>query len=403
MLKAVIFDMDGVLIDSEPLHARAAVMALKQYQVDIPIEYCSGFIGSTTYYMCQRMVEEFSLPITPEELLNANNEWKERLRSLEGYPAVPYVIDLIRNLYSHGMKLIIASSSPADAIEYVMDSLNLREYFNGYISGMQLEHPKPAPDIFLAAAAQLGVTPDECVVIEDSANGVNAAHAAAMTCIGFINPNSGKQDLGKAAYLVEGFDEIDYEFILKVYQQEHWIAADIMRTKRLILRELDVSDAHALYHILQDTDIKTFCDDISHSPEEEEQRRMDYIRNIYRLYGYGLWGIFSRDSRELIGCCGIELKVSNGAGDYELGYLIAKTHRRLGYAFEAAEAVISYFINQYNPDRIVAVIDKQNLPSQHLAEKLGMIRSGELIRNHRLCNKYILNCNNPDILKEQNK
>lgn len=391
MLKAVIFDMDGVLIDSEPLHARAAVLALNQYQVDIPIEYCTQFIGSTTYYMCQRMVEDFSLSITPEELLSANKDWKKRLRSLEGYPAVPYVIDLIRDLYDHGMKLIIASSSPAADIEYVMDFLNLREYFQGYISGTQLERPKPAPDIFLAAAGLLGVTPDECIVIEDSTNGVNAAHAAAMTCIGLINSNSGKQDLRKAAYLVEGFDEVDYEFLLKVYRQEHWIASDITTTKRLILRELDVTDAHALYHILQDEEIKTFCDDISYSPEEEEQRRLDYIRNIYRFYGYGLWGILLRDSRELIGCCGIELKESNGIGDYELGYLIAKAHRGSGYAYEAAEAVITYFKEHYQPTRIATVIDKQNIPSQRLAEKLGMVRSGELIRNRRQCYKYVLN------------
>ena len=392
MLKAVIFDMDGVLIDSEPLHARAAVLALKEYQVEIPIEYCSQFIGSTTYYMCQRMVEELSLSITPQELLKANNEWKERLRSTEGYPAVPYVIELIKNLYIHGMKLIIASSSPAADIEYVMDSLNIREYFSGFISGMQLERPKPAPDIFLAASKQLGVTPDECIVIEDSANGVNAAYAAGMTCIGYINPNTGKQDLGKAAYLVEGFDEINYEFINSVYRLEHWTASDITKTKRLILRELDVCDGAALYHVLQDEDIKTFCDTMTHSPEEEELRRMDYIRNVYKFYGYGLWGVFLRDCRELIGCCGIELKVSSGIGDYELSYLIAKAHRGLGYGYEAAEAAISYFIRSYNPDCIVAVIDKQNIPSQHLAAKLGMIRNGELIRSHRQCDKYILKC-----------
>ncbi len=390
MLKAVIFDMDGVIIDSEPLHARAAVLALKQYKVDMPVEYCTEFIGSTTYYMCQRMVNDFSLSISPEELLNANKDWKENLRDTEGYPAVPYVIDTIKDLYSHGLKLFIASSSPGADIEYVMDSLHIRNYFTGYVSGMQFERPKPAPDIFLAAAGLLGITPEECIVIEDSTNGVNAAYAAGMTCIGFLNPNSGKQDLGKASYLVEGFDEIDYEFILKVYREEHWTPSEIVSTKRLILKELDISDAEALYRIMQELDKTAICDDRSASPEEEAERRKAYIRNIYQFYGYGQWGVFLRDSRKLIGCCGIEFKEINGAGEYELSYLITKEYRRLGYAYEAATAVLKYFTQNYEPDRITVVIDKQNKPSQQLAAKLGMSKGDELVRNRRECYQYIL-------------
>ena len=393
MLKAVIFDMDGVMIDSEPLHARAAILALKQYNIDISIEYCSQFIGSTTLYMCQRMVSEFSLPITPEELLKANIDWKETLRSTEGYPAVPYVIDTIKDLSSHGLKLFIASSSPAADIEYVMSSLHISNYFVGYVSGMQFERPKPAPDIFLAAAKLLGITPEECIVIEDSTNGVNAAYAAGMTCIGFVNPNSGKQDLGKASYLIEGFDEIDYDFIRKVYHQEHWTPSDIVSTKRLILRELSVSDAEALYHIMKDLNLTALSDDRSASPEEEAERRKAYIRNIYGFYGYGQWGVFLRDTGKLIGCCGIELKEMNGIAEYELSYLIAKEYRRLGYAYEAADAVIKYFIKNYQPDTIITVIDKQNIPSKHLALKLGMSESDALIRNHRECNRYLLSCN----------
>ncbi len=390
MLKAVIFDMDGVIIDSEPLHARAAILALKQYHVDISIEYCSQFIGSTTYYMCQRMVEEFSLSITPEELLQANMDWKEALRTKEGYPAVPYVIDTIQNLHSHGVKLYIASSSPAADIEYVMSSLHIRDYFTGYISGTQLEHPKPAPDIFLAAAKQLGLRPDECIVIEDSTNGVKAALAAGMTCIGLVNPNSGKQELGKASYLIEGFDEIDYDFICRVYQEDHWAPSEIVSTKRLMIKELSEADAEALYPILKEQEYTAGSELCPSSLEEEIERRKAYIQNVYRFYGYGLWGVFLKDSGKLIGCCGIELKEMNGRGEYELSYLIAGEYQRLGYAYEAASAVIHYFTEHYDPDRIVAVIAPENLPSQRLAERLGMSKSGELLRNRRQCYSYLL-------------
>lgn len=392
MLKAVIFDMDGVIIDSEPLHARAALLALKQYHVDIPLEYCTRFIGSTTYYMCQRMVEDFSLPISPEELLKANVEWKDTLRREEGYPAVPYVIDTIKDLHAHGVKLLIASSSPAADIEYVMDSLHIRDYFTGYISGTQLKRPKPAPDIFLAAAKLLNISPKECIVIEDSTHGVKAACSAGMTCIGFLNPNSGKQDLGLASYLVEGFDEIDYEFIHQVYQEVHRTGSEIVSTDRLIIKELQSSDGEALYHIKKNLDFTASFGDRSASPEEEEERLEAYIRNIYRFYGYGQWGVYLKDSGKLIGCCGIELKNLDGVGEYELSYVIAEGYRRQGYAYEAAHAVLHYFIGHYQPDRILAVIDKENIPSRQLAGRLGMSVSGLVLRNGRECYRYLLNC-----------
>ena len=327
MLKAVIFDMDGVIIDSEPMHARAAVLALKKYQVDITTDYCSRFIGSTTVYMCQEMVREFHLNISPEELLAANNELKKYLRDTEGYPVIPYITKLIKDLYSHGLLLIIASSSPGEDIEYVMDTLKIRKYFKGFISGRELEHPKPAPDIFLAAAQRLGVSPDECIVIEDSTNGVNAAYAAGITSIGFVNPNSGTHDLRKAAFLVEGFEEIDYAFLHQVYCNAHWKASVITATERLILRELAVEDAYDLFHIYSEPECIRFCGDAPESLEVEQERRKAYIRYVYQNYGYGQWGIFLRESNRLIGCCGIELKENGSNGDYEIGYLLASEYR----------------------------------------------------------------------------
>lgn len=390
MLKAVIFDMDGVIIDSEPMHARAAVLALQRFQVNINVDYCSRFIGSTTYYMCQEMVKEFQLNIPPEELLAANDEMKKALRASEGYPVIPYIIELMKDLHSHGLKLIIASSSPAEDIAYVMETLQIANYFEGYISGREVKHPKPAPDIFLAAAERLGVLPEECIVIEDSTNGVNAAAAAGITSIGFINPNSGTHDLSKAAFLVEGFDEVDYDFVNRVYRNDHWEASDITDTKRLLIRELDVEDAADLYRIFNEPDIRSYFDDAPATAAEEQERRKDYIRYIYRNYGYGQWGVYIKETHKLIGCCGIELRENGGTGDYEIGYLISSANQRNGYGYEAASAVIQYFAEKYQPERILAVIEQNNLPSIKLAEKLGMHREGELFRGNRACYRYLI-------------
>ncbi|MHB8128633.1 MAG: GNAT family N-acetyltransferase [Mobilitalea sp.] len=388
MLKAVIFDMDGVIIDSEPMHARAAILALKRYNVDITFDYLCAFIGSTTYYMCQKMIEDFNISVTPEELLKTNLEMKTYLLQSEGHTTIPYIIDLMKNLYEHGIKLSIASSSPSEAIEEVMQALQIGDYFEGYVSGMMVEHPKPSPDIFLEAAKRLGVSSDECLVIEDSFHGVSAAEAAGIACIGFTNPNSGNQDLRKATMLVEGFDEIDYEFINKVYKYAHMEPITILTTKHFVIRELTVSDIDALYPICIQPEIRAFLDDIDDSLEIEKEKHKAYIQNIYHFYGFGLWGVFLNETGRLIGRCGIELKILDNEDIYELGYLLDKDYQGHGYAKEFVSEVINYCFTELDIHRIIAVIDKNNIRSYHLAKQVGMSRKSECIRNRHACYKY---------------
>ncbi len=387
MLKAVIFDMDGVIIDSEPQHARAAVLALEKYNTSIQIEYAYGFIGTSTRVMCRKMIEEFHLSVTEDELLKANDEAKEFLLKSEGYSVIPYITELMRNLHQNGIKLIIASSSPAAAIESVMDTLKINELFEGYISGMNMKHPKPAPDIFLAAAKQLGVEPSDCLVIEDSCHGVTAAAAAGITCLGFINPNSGQQDLGKAAMLVEGFEEVDYQFLIRVYQRAHMEPITILSTKHCILRELSLGDADSLFAICAKPEVSNFLEDFTRDPSVELEKLNAYIKNIYSFYGFGLWGVYLKETDQLIGRCGIELKDVDGEAIYELGYLIDPCYQKNGYGKEIVQATINYCLKELAP-RITAFILPENIPSLHLAESVGMNKIGVNTINHKNYIRY---------------
>lgn len=391
MLKAVIFDMDGVIIDSEPMHARANVLALKKYNIDIPIEYCYGFIGSTTYYMCQKMIEDYKIDATAEELLEANNNMKKHLLQLEGHTVVPYVIDLIKNLHAHGVILAIASSSPVSAIEEVLHSLELKDYFTTYVSGMQVKYPKPAPDIFLKAIDVLDLKADECIIIEDSMNGVNAAKAAGIACIGYRNPNSGNQDLRNAAILVEGFDEIDYQFINDIYHRAYHIPKMIATSDRILLKELTSEDFHTLYEICTNENIFDKIDDMKEDYDNEFNKYTAYIKRVYSYYGFGLWGVYLKDSLSLIGRCGFDYKCNDGKDEYELGYLIDPKYEGQGYATESVKVTITYAFTTLKIPSLVAYIDKSNLRSIHIAEILGMKKVKECIHNHRACYKYSIN------------
>lgn len=388
LLKAVIFDMDGVIIDSEPMHARAAILALQKYDIEITFDYLQRFIGSTTKYMCHKMVEDFSIDADPEELLKLNNVMKEKLQKEEGHTPIPFITELMKDLYHHGMKLIIASSSPADSIMDVMEAFDIKKYFQGFVSGTMVSHPKPAPDIFLEAAKRLGVDPGECLVIEDSSNGVAAAKAAGMTCIGFVNPNSGNQDLRKASMLVEGFEEVDFEFINRIYQYDHLEPVTILTTEHFIIRELSVEDIDDVYQIYRQPGICDFMDDIEPSVEEEKKKHEAYIKNIYHFYGYGQWGVFYKEDGRLVGKCGIELKSLDGEEIHEIGYLLSKDLQGHGYAKEFVSEILNYCFQELDIRRIVAVVDKDNTRSIRLAEQVGMHRYGECIRNQRKCYKY---------------
>lgn len=388
LLKAVIFDMDGVIIDSEPQHARAAVLALEKYNVPLQVEYAYGFIGTTTLVMCQKMIEDFHLDITPQELWKANEESKAYLIRTEGYPVIPYIIKLMQNLHDNGMKLIIASSSPSAAIESVMKTLKINSIFDGYISGMEMKRPKPAPDIFLAAALQLGVEPSECIVIEDSCHGVAAAEAAGITSVGFINPNSGNQDLSKAAMLVEGFEEVDYNFLQRVYQRAHLEPVTILTSEHCILRELSEEDIDTLCTIYAKPEVNSCLENYSHEPAIEKEKLLSYIKNVYPFYDFGLWGVFLKENHCLIGQCGVDYKHLDTEEVYELSYLLTPEYQGMGYGREIILACITYCFEILALPKIIAVIDPANTKSIQLAECVGMLCTGECMKNHKKYYRY---------------
>ena len=386
MLKAVIFDMDGVLIDSEPLHARAAVHALKELGIEITIDYAYQFIGNTTLYMLKTIERDFQLDITAEELLLQYKKWERKLSAMEGYPAIPYIKELILDLHSHGMKLAIASSSPLEAIKETADNLGITSYFTKLISGMSVPKSKPHPDIFLKAASELSVSVDECLIIEDSTNGILAGVRANIPVIGFYNPHSGNQDLSKACLVVEGFEEVDYNFMNKTYHQVHNLPFTIAETNRLLIRELSTSDAKELYELYQDPAfLVPDVTPIASSIEETKDKLESYMKYMYHLQGFGLYGVFSKETTELIGHCGIELKEvfveSVQQSIYELSYAIKQSEQQKGYAYESICAILDYIKENLDIPKVSIVIRIDHQISQKVAQKLDFKLISLVTRN----------------------
>lgn len=214
MIRAAIFDMDGVIIDSEPLHLNIEEDIFKKLGISITYEEHNTFIGTTSYYMWDKIRTNHNLTQSLEELVELDrNTYLDFLNNTLDLEPIKGVKELITDLHKNNIKLAVASSSPLNVIEKVLNLFHIRDYFDYIVTGDFVRKSKPEPDIFLYAAEKLDVDPKECVVIEDSHNGVLAAKKANMKCIGYKNPNSGNQDLSKADLTIDNFNNINGIFI----------------------------------------------------------------------------------------------------------------------------------------------------------------------------------------------
>jgi len=203
MIRAVIFDMDGVLIDTEPLHYRVWKQVFEEQGLTIDFEHYKGCIGSTAGRLFELMWEHYGRNFSSDPAIPARfRTVKTGIIEAEGLPVMPGAVECVRALKAAGYRLAVASSSPQDYIEDCMKRLGIDDCFERLFSAERVGRPKPAPDVFLETAKHLGVRPGDCIVVEDSHNGSRAAAAAGMCCIGLQNPHSGEQDLSAADWIV---------------------------------------------------------------------------------------------------------------------------------------------------------------------------------------------------------
>ena len=183
-IRAVIFDMDGVLTDSEPLINEAAIAMFKEKGLTVQPDDFIPFVGAGEERYVGGVAEKYNFPLDPV---------KGKQRTYEIYfdlvpnklQAFPGVLELVETCRKAGLCVAVASSADGNKVSINLQKIGLpAESWDAVISGELVEHKKPAPDIFLLAAKKLGVEPAECVVVEDAANGIQAAKAAGMRSVG---------------------------------------------------------------------------------------------------------------------------------------------------------------------------------------------------------------------------
>jgi len=208
-ISCVLFDMDGVIIDSEYLHKKAYFETFASLGLEVSEDLYKSLTGSSTINSFQKVIEHFNLKEDPNELVL--DKRKRYVHFFENDPSlhlVDGVEEIIQYFYNKGITLVLASSSAMVNINRVFKRFNLDQYFTAKISGADLTQSKPHPEIFEKAAI-LGNTPKEnCIVIEDSDNGIKAANDAGIFVFGYKNPMSSGQTLENADKIISDFEEL---------------------------------------------------------------------------------------------------------------------------------------------------------------------------------------------------
>ncbi|MGN0384014.1 MAG: GNAT family N-acetyltransferase [Eubacterium sp.] len=370
MLKAIIFDMDGVLVNTEALHYKVNKTLLKEFGCRLEWDYYKQFIGSTNKYMWPEIRKHYNIPVSAEELEKRAADIKDKYILANGFPHIDGVEAMIKRLYNSKLKLAVASSSPIDYIKRAMEETGLYRYFDILVSSESVERPKPFPDVFIKAADLLQVSPRECVVVEDSENGVKAAKAAGMAVTGYINPDSGNQNLSGADFLIESYNGVDRKFMELVFcraNDKPWVIAE---TDRLIIREIEINDLEDLYTIYDDDAVRQYVPPMNDDRDYEQRLLCAYIDKIYKFYNYGYWAIIEKSTGQLIGKAGLSNSVSDNE-ILEIGYIIRKDKRRQGYAYEACREIVKFAIQELQTQPVCYTY-RDNIASVNLAEKLGI-------------------------------
>ncbi len=208
-LNAVLFDMDGVIVDTEPLHRKAYLKTFDDLGITVPDELYASFTGYSTQKVCDTLIDYFHLDVSAENIATIKRKYFKKLFDEDpDFDLLPGVLALIQHYHENDVKLILASSAHINTINWVFARFKLEPYFMGKISGAALKESKPDPEIFILAAEMAGEPRENCMVIEDSTNGILAAHRAGIFCAGYKSEHSEMQDYSLANVVTDDFSAL---------------------------------------------------------------------------------------------------------------------------------------------------------------------------------------------------
>ena len=209
MIEAVIFDMDGTLVDTEPFNTEIEKRQFRLNNLEISEEEHQKYLGVASDAMWHEIAMQYRLQLSVSELVDqAHKESLRYLSEVEQIPVMPGLVELLEKLQEKKCPMAVASSSTPEIIDLVLTRANLKKYFRTIVSAQEAGRSKPAPDVFLLTAKKMEVAPEKCLVVEDSPNGIKAAVAAGMICVAYEGPGSNPHELKEADAIIQSYAQL---------------------------------------------------------------------------------------------------------------------------------------------------------------------------------------------------
>lgn len=209
--------MDGVIVDTEPVHRYAYFSHFDELNIAVSTELYNSFTGFSTRNTYQKLKELYGLNAEVEGLiLRKRALFNDAFDTKPDLELISGVRSLITELHQNGVELILGTSASKSTIKKVFSRFELYPYFSHLLSGEDFPKSKPDPAIFLSAVGLSKHHKSECIVIEDSTNGIKAAKAADIRVIGYKSANSKQQDYTLADYIVSDFNAINADYIVRL-------------------------------------------------------------------------------------------------------------------------------------------------------------------------------------------
>lgn len=226
-------------------------------------------------------------------------------------------------------------------------------------------------DLISAAesATSTEVTEPILYITDDSATAERLQNAGEAVLV-HLHPGNSNQDFSQFLFAVEQPEELDAEYVEKVYRRLKGLPWDILETERCLIRETTVDDVDAFYEIYSNPAITEHMEDLYPEVEQEKQYVRDYIEKVYTFFEFGVWTVVEKETGAVIGRAGISYR--EGFDEPELGFVIGVPWQRKGYAREVCEAILQYGTEVLCFEVIQALVEPQNEASLSLCDKLGM-------------------------------
>lgn len=205
--------------------------------------------------------------------------------------------------------------------------------------------------------------------ITDNADRAKELRDCGHAVLVYLHEGNRNQDFSDFIFAVEEPEQLEQEYLEKVYRRLKGLPWNILETERCLVRETTVEDVDSFYEIYKHPDITKYMEDLYPEVEQEKQYVKEYIEKIYTYYEFGVWTVLEKESGEVIGRAGFSCR--EGYAEPELGYIIGVPWQRKGYAEEVCRAILKFGSEELGFDRVQVLVETENEPSLKLCRKLG--------------------------------